>query len=585
MDQAENLNSLTDFLGQPGKRMFEFFQNHRYVILVLILVAATRFIYLGADPPIHLSPSGGLFGDEAALAHNARNKVLFGIWITDEWNPFIYNPILTILEYFSFLAFGVGLIQLRIVNVLAVLFSFYLLFISLKESAGKRVALFSVVLLGFNCIFLMYNRLGLNDTFLIFPMAVTFYFWAKGLNNPLALFGAGISSFACYITKASALYFILAIFFSIVFVSFKNIALKRKISTSLKGLSWYLLGLFLSYGAWYQFFFVPNKMEFGRVSSSWLRLAAPHSLARYWHNLSSLTFMKYLAGAPLEAIVSWISLPFLIFIFLRNWKKNSPVEALALMWLIGGYLALNGLNYRPLRYFVPLIPAICIITSMAMDKIWNISFTKEFMLKKASIIQSLILGIIVVLWTKVLLSNIIGFQKMMKIGFMVFGVTVFCVAFYYMIKKLNARKFRTLKIQAQAVLLRSAVVSIILVSIYLQAPAYLRWARNLEYTVLTTSKELGEILDKAYIAGLWSPLATIENRHKALYVGNNWFNYKDTFKKYPVTHLFLWDGNNKEELRFLKRAYPEVMRRARLLKIYTIKGLPVRLYKINNDSR
>ena len=585
MDQADNLNSLTNFSRQLGKRMFEFFQNHGYVILVLILVAATRFIYLDADPPIHLSPSGGLFGDEAALAHNARNKVLFGIWITDEWNPFIYNPILTILEYFSFLAFGVGLIQLRIVNVLAVLFSFYLLFISLKESAGKRVALFSVVLLGFNCIFLMYNRLGLNDTFLIFPMAVTFYFWAKGLNNPLALFGAGISSFACYITKASALYFIFAIFFSIVFVSFKNIALKRKISTSLKGLSWYLLGLFLSYGAWYQFFFVPNKMEFGRVSSSWLRLAAPHSLARYWHNLSSLTFMKYLAGAPLEAIVSWISLPFLIFIFLRNWKKNSPVEALALMWLIGGYLALNGLNYRPLRYFVPLIPAICIITSMAMDKIWNISFTKEFMLKKASIIQSLILGIIVVLWTKVLLSNIIGFQKMMKIGFMVFGVTVFCVAFYYMIKKLNARKFRTLKIQAQTVLLRSAVVSIILVSIYLQVPAYLRWARNLEYTVLTTSKELGEMLDQAYIAGLWSPLATIENRHKALYVGNNWFNYKDTFKKYPVTHLFLWDGNNAEELRFLEKAYPKTMKRANLLKIYTIKGLPVRLYKINNDSR
>ena len=93
------------------------------------------------------------------------------------------------------------------------------------------------------------------------------------------------------------------------------------------------------------------------------------------------------------------------------------------------------------------------------------------------------------------------------------------------------------------------------------------------------------MFDQAYIAGLWSPLATIENRHKALYVGNNWFNYRDTFTKYPVTHLFLWDGNHKEELRFLKRAYPEVMRRARLLKMYKIKGLPVRLYEINNDSR
>jgi len=82
------------------------------------LLALTRFIHLEADPPIYLSPSGGLFGDEAALAHNARNKVLFGIWITNEWNPFIYNPILTILEYFSFLSFGIDLIQIRVVNIL-----------------------------------------------------------------------------------------------------------------------------------------------------------------------------------------------------------------------------------------------------------------------------------------------------------------------------------------------------------------------------------------------------------------------------------------------------------------------------------
>lgn len=581
-NKANKLNSLTDFSRQLGKWIFEFFQNHGAVILVLILVGATRFIHLYADPPIHLSPSGGLFGDEAALAHNARNKALFGIWITDEWNPFIYNPILTILEYFSFLAFGVGLVQIRIVNVIAVLISFYLLFISLKESAGKRVALFSIVLLSCNYIFLMYNRLGLNDTFLILPMAVTLYFWVKGLNNPLALFGAGISSFACYITKASALYFILAIFFSIVIVSIKNITNKKKIGTSLKGLSWYLFGLFLSYGAWYQFFFVPNKMAFGRVGSSWLRLAAPQNLGRYWHNLSSLTFMKYLAGAPLEVIISWISLPLLIFTFLRNWKKNSPVEALVLMWLIGGYLALNGLNYRPVRYFVPLIPAICIITSMAMDKIWNISFTKKFIFQKASIIQSLILGIIVVLWTKVLLSNIIGFQEIMKLGYIVFGVTVFWVAVFYMIKKLNARNFGTLKMPVSTVILRSVVISIISVSIYLQVPAYLKWAKNPEYTVLTTSKELGEMLDQAYIGGLWSPLATIENRHKALLVGNQWFNYVDTFKRYPLTHLFLWDGNNREELRFLNRAYPEVMKNAQLMKTYHIKGKPVRLFKLNN---
>ncbi|HJO63672.1 MAG TPA: hypothetical protein QF571_12745, partial [Desulfobacterales bacterium] len=59
---------------------------------------------------------------------------------------------------------------------------------------------------------------------------------------------------------------------------------------------------------------------------------------------------------------------------------------------------------------------------------------------------------------------------------------------------------------------------------------------------------------------------------------------RDTFKKYPVTHLFLWDGNNREELRFLKKAYPGIMERASILKIFDIKGLPVRLFKINKAN-
>ena len=137
---------------------------------------------------------------------------------------------------------------------------------------------------------------------------------------------------------------------------------------------------------------------------------------------------------------------------------------------------------------------------------------------------------------------------------------------------------------ALTIFFRSTVVSLILLSMYHNVPAYMKWAANPKYTVVETSRELGKILDQAYIAGLWSPLATIENRHKALFLGNNWFNYRDTFKKYPVTHLFLWDGNNREELRFLRRAYSKNLQDAKLMKTYPIKGKPVRLFKLNNPK-
>ena len=60
-----------------------------YIVLIIFIVLfGLRLIHITADPPANLSWSGGLFFDEGALAHNARNKVLFGEWKLDEWNDF-----------------------------------------------------------------------------------------------------------------------------------------------------------------------------------------------------------------------------------------------------------------------------------------------------------------------------------------------------------------------------------------------------------------------------------------------------------------------------------------------------------------
>ncbi len=569
-----------NLLNKNEKWLFRYVRNHWDVILILLFVASTHLIHLSADPPMYLSSSGGLFGDESALAHNARNKVLFGVWKTDGWNPIIYNPILTGLEYVSFSVAGVGLAQLRVVNVIATLLGFYLLFFALKEASGRRVAVFATVLLCWNYTFLMYTRLGLNDAFLFFPMALTFYFFVKGLSNPSFFLYAGISSFACYITKASALYYILAVLFTLAIGTIRTRITREKPGLPVKSILWYLLGLAASYGAWYGFFFLPNKADFGQVGQSWLNLAAPHSLARYWHNLSSFSFFRYLRGAPVVVIVSWISLPILIYSALRDWTKSSSVLMLSLLWLFGGYFSLNGLNYRPLRYFIPLIPAICIVTSFALDKIWRFSFYKNPVMAKLTPIRWLIPIVVIVLWTGILLFRVTGFKNTTRWTGEVVGVWVIAGICLYLYKRFDRRESQISKKGVIGVVSNALVMTMLLVSFYHQIPAYFRWVRNPNYSVVDTSRELGKILEKAYIGGLWSPLATIENKHRALYVGNHWFNYIDTFKIFHLTHLFLWDGNNREELRFLRHAYPEIMQNAHLINTYNIKGKPVRLFKI-----
>ena len=553
------------------------------VILVFIGLIFVRIYHLGADPPIHLSPSGGIFGDEMALAHNARNKILFGNWITDGWNPFIYNPILTILEYLSFKLFGVGLIQLRLVNIIAVLSGFFLIFISLKKSCKNRVALIAVLLLGVNYVFIMYSRLGLNDTFLVFPMTLTLYLWQKGLKKNQVLFLAGISSFACYVTKASALYFILAVFIALLFAIFKKYKEDGNLKRTCMPLIYYLGGLGISYIIWYVLFFSPYKMEFAKISTGWFRTAMPPAFSSFWNNLRSFAFPRYLTGTPIELVLSWSYVPFLIYCFLRNWRKIQPIEIFVFLWAFGGYMALNGLNYRPLRYYVPLIPPVCILASFVLNKMWEKDSLRKLSLNKVYLFWSSLFWLAYAFWVNIFVKHCIGYTRTLKGVLSIFVITMILTLTYFAIKKIRLGSIAGYERSAFQIIMRSIVISIITLTIYLNGSHYLGWANNAKYTVMNTSQELGKMLNKAYIAGLWSPLVTIENRHKALYLGNNWFNYKNTFEKYPVTHLFLWDGNNAEELRFLKKAYPKTMKKARLLKIYTIKGLPVRLFEINDE--
>lgn len=551
-----------------------------FVALVFLLLLATRLVHLGADPPVDLSPSGGLFGDEAALAHNARNKALFGTWVSDEWNPFIINPILTILEYFSFSLFGVGLRQIRLVTVTAVAVSFLLFWLALKKSSGRRVAFLALMLLGSNFLFMMYSRLGLNDTFLVLPMTLTVFLWQRGLHRPSVLFFAGISSFACYITKASSLYFVIATFLALVFALLQKSAAEKCLRNLIRPLAFYLGGLGLSYLLWHVLFYSPLREEFAKISAQWFSLAMPIRLSRLWLNLRSLTFARYLTDTALEVIVVWAFLPLLVLSLLRSWKKARPMEIYVLFWLAGGYVALNGLNYRPPRYFVPLMPAFSLLLALAFDRLWEFADRKGKRWTRGTFAWLLILVPVYIVWMTILFRRLVD-----PISFLKIGLPVLVLAILFMLAWLTLAGFRLKAILSDRhatlkVFLRSAVVALVAFSLYVSGSLYFCWLSDPKYTVIETSKDLGKILDNAYIAGLWSPLATIENRHRALYLGKNWFNFENTFDRYPVTHLFLWDGNNKEELRFLESAYPEVMERAELVKIYYIKALPVRLYKI-----
>ena len=76
-------------------------------IAIVTLGAALRVAWLRSDPPAH-RPIGIIWHDEGAWTHNARNRALWGVWRTDNWNPVFVTPVFTALEFGAFELFGVG---------------------------------------------------------------------------------------------------------------------------------------------------------------------------------------------------------------------------------------------------------------------------------------------------------------------------------------------------------------------------------------------------------------------------------------------------------------------------------------------
>jgi 4-amino-4-deoxy-L-arabinose transferase-like glycosyltransferase len=142
----------------------------RFFVPVLLAIVAfgalLRTVWLRADPP-WFPTVGVIWHDEGAWVHNARNKVLFGDWRQDEWNPMYVAPVFTAAEYASFRAFGVGTWQARLVSAVAGTLSSALLAFGVRRVAGTTAGLIAAALLATNYVYVMYDRAAIMEALMI----------------------------------------------------------------------------------------------------------------------------------------------------------------------------------------------------------------------------------------------------------------------------------------------------------------------------------------------------------------------------------------------------------------------------------
>lgn len=569
----------------------------KYSVLILCLFLAligARVFKMTADPPAALSWSGGLFFDEGALAHNARNWVLFGEWETDEWNDFYYSPILSYIKLAVFEVCGVGMWQLRLVSLFFTAGTLILIYFSLKISQSRIVAASGMVLLGGNYLYLMYSRLGLTEISVVFLMVLTLYCWLKGMAATSAKAGigwmaaAGSSVFMVFIFKTLMVYFLPVPFAALALLwLFPDAYRTRKRLAGQFGAC--LLGMTVTAGLWLWLFYLPNYEPIHQAGDFVKMLSLPGSPGKFLENVIRSPFFDIFLQTPIQLGLTLGYFVYILYCLLYDRQHLSPLDVFAGFWFLAHLMFFLGYSYRPTRYFVPMLPAISLLAARAVAWLLNQQTRQNGVIRLslwfwfgAWVLTTIAIGSVVIPWADQ--YNVLEWITRSPIPDMtaLAAGAVIALAGMLVAHWRIQRRPATVGTFLPPRFASSAAAVLLAACVLLHGSLYAQWAQNARFTVRDISRELGRILDHAYIAGLPSPVLCMENTHRALYVWENFTNDEAPFQTYPITHLILGEFN--DETGYYRRKFPEVMQRARFLKTYDIRNSPFHLFSLIEPS-
>ncbi|HXF41997.1 MAG TPA: glycosyltransferase family 39 protein, partial [Blastocatellia bacterium] len=241
-----------------------------------ILVAAllVRVIHLDADPSALLSRD--FITDEGWWAHNARNALLYGEWKIDEFNQGLYSAYLyNALLYLTLKLLGVSFFSIRLVPSLAGWLSVVLVFLTVRREINLRAAIFASVLLGFSNLHIIYSRIGLAESTIVFFLALMLWLWSLRRTHYGFALLSGVAFALMLVTKVTGIYFMPGFILLIAVGAIRHTTKKHALV--------FLLGSVLV-GAGYAILFVlPNFRE-------WLSVNVANGAGTEWSS-GPLTFV------------------------------------------------------------------------------------------------------------------------------------------------------------------------------------------------------------------------------------------------------------------------------------------------------
>ena len=340
------------------------------LVIILAGAAVVRLVALKADPPP--SMTSAFVSDEAWWAHNARNQVLFGKWVLDDFNQgFFAAPLHTAMVWLSFKLGGVSLEQTRMVSAFCGLTTIALLGVMLTRELGRWSGLAGMLVLGFDFFTVSYDRVGFVEPLPTALMTLAATLLLATRFRLLALTLAGVVAALAYFAKANAVFFEPV---PVVFLLTSHLLTRKSNDPDRKPLSWevgaYALGAFCCFAVWFFFFIHPHWSQYhhevGRLRDE-ARLKGLHGLFNFFKfaladsgGIASNSMFLTQALLPLGLFCLWV-IHTGSFIARHGFRltliRFSQLERLALIWIlmILPYFVISS-NDWDRRYHIFLVP-------------------------------------------------------------------------------------------------------------------------------------------------------------------------------------------------------------------------------------
>lgn len=508
-------------------------------ILIVVTAAALRCAWLTADPPTN-PPIGIIWHDEGAWVHNARNRVLWGAWRTDEWNPVFVAPVFTGLEYSAFSAFGVGTWQARTVPVASGLLAVGLLGIGLAALGGRRAALIGSALLATNYVFVMWNRAALMESTMTAFIVAGWAAYAAAERRPVAAFVAGVAVVLAWFTKAAAAFFLAALVFdaaSILLLSRwdrlrRILGAPAPADAAVRAGWWTLAGLgaaavivlgafVLPYWSEYQFYnwqmSVTRKPSYTLRSlidrASWLPIVHDY-FTRMWLVIS-------IAALGLTTVV-------------LEWRTARPAERLLVLWVLLGLAELVLHDAGNERRYVMFIPAFIALTALVLGRAGPVSPPPE----QIGRYTRWLAVPFVFLFAYLVAGSVVRLAALGEVGR---GVRL-SAAVATLAGALIVWRWRTVTAWlSRQEITAGAAVALTVVAVAGDLLQYAQWAADRTYKNHRASLELGRVLSSGTLVhGKLANGMSLENRIRPIFVGRGFGNYEDRATRDDVRYILTY---------------------------------------------